>query len=69
MTPAVTPADRPSSRRIQRAQEGVISVEQRNWVLREVARRNGFLQRRALSSNNFGGSNLSLHALDQWLDQ
>ena len=44
-------------------QEGIISVEQRNWVTREVARRNGFLQRRALSSNNFGGSNLSLHTL------
>ncbi|KAL1527213.1 hypothetical protein AB1Y20_015892 [Prymnesium parvum] len=48
-------------------QEGVITVDQRNWVLREVARRNGFLRRRAVSCNSFGGSNLSLHSLtDQY---
>ena len=41
-------------------QEGVITVEQRNQVVREIARRTGSLQRRALSSANFGGSNLSL---------
>ena len=40
-------------------QEGVISVEQRNQVVREIARRTGSLQRRALSTTNFG-SNLSL---------
>lgn len=45
-------------------QEGIISVDQRNWVLREVARRNGFLRRRAVSSNGLGGSNLSLPSLN-----
>jgi diacylglycerol kinase (ATP) len=44
-------------------QEGVITVEQRNQVVREVARRTGSLQRRALSSTNFAGSNLSLPSL------
>ena len=37
-------------------QEGVISVDQRNQVVREIARRTGSLQRRALSVANFGSS-------------
>ena len=41
-------------------QEGVINVEQRNQVVREIARRTGSLQRRALSTN---ASNLSLPSL------
>ena len=41
-------------------QEGVLTVDQRNKIVREIARRTGSLQRRALSSGNFGGSNLSL---------
>ena len=36
-------------------QEGVISVEQRNSVLREMARRTGTLQRRVSSSGNLAG--------------
>ena len=44
-------------------QEGKITVEQRNQIVREIARRTGSLQRRALSTNNFGGSNLSLPSL------
>ena len=47
-------------------QEGVITVEQRNQVVREVARRTGSLQRRALSqANNLSrqASNLSLPSL------
>ena len=48
-------------------QEGVLTVDQRNQVVREIARRTGALQRRALlgraaSSNNLG-SNLSLPGL------
>ena len=34
-------------------------------AVREVARRTGSLQRRALSSASFGGSNLSLPSLDR----
>ena len=45
-------------------QEGVINVDQRNQLVREIARRTGSLQRRAnLASNNFSGSNLSLPSL------
>jgi diacylglycerol kinase (ATP) len=36
-------------------QEGVISVDQRNSVLREMARRTGTLQRRVSSSANLAG--------------
>lgn len=45
-------------------QEGVISVEQRNHVMREVARRTGSLQRSASRANLASGSFASLHALD-----
>ena len=41
-------------------QEGVITVDQRNQVVREIARRTGSLQRRALSQ---AASNLSLPSL------
>lgn len=44
-------------------QNNIISVEQRNTLVREVARRTGTLQRTALQSNKFGGSNLSLQSL------
>ena len=44
-------------------QEGVLTVEQRNQVVREIARRTGSLQRRALSQANLAGSNLSLPSL------
>ena len=44
-------------------QEGVLTVDQRNQVVREIARRTGSLQRRTLSSAKFGGSNLSLPSL------
>ena len=42
-------------------QEGVITVDQRNQVVREIARRTGSLQRRALSQ---AASNLSLPSLE-----
>ena len=44
-------------------QEGVLTVDQRNQVVREIARRTGSLQRRALSTTSFAGSNLSLPSL------
>lgn len=45
-------------------QEGIISVEQRNRVVREVARRTGSLQRRsALGSHAGSGSSTSLASL------
>ena len=44
-------------------QEGVISVEQRNQIVREVARRNGSLRRQAFLSSSFSASNLSLPSL------
>lgn len=44
-------------------QAGVITVEQRNAVLREVARRTGTLQRRLSSSTSVGSMN-SLWSLD-----
>lgn len=47
-------------------QEGVITVEQRNCVLREVARRTGDLQRR---KSGLGGlsSSRSFHAVNDFL--
>ena len=44
-------------------QEGVLTVDQRNQVVREIARRTGQLQRRSLTQTNFGGSNISLPSL------
>ncbi len=41
---------------VERGKGGVISVDQRNQVVREIARRTGSLQRRALSVANFGSS-------------
>ena len=43
-------------------QEGVLTVEQRNQVVREIARRTGSLQRRAGAMSS-AGSNLSLPSL------
>ena len=56
----------------QALQEGVISVEQRNCVLREVARRTGKLQRAeskvgALGSMQSFGSSVSLEAFNHRL--
>ena len=53
-------------------QEGVISVEQRNCVLREVARRTGKLQRAESSRPGGGmqsfGSSVSLEAFNHRLE-
>merc|ERR1719272_1489618 len=54
-------------------QEGVISVEQRNCVLREVARRTGKLQRAELQSGRVNGmqsfgSSVSLEAFNHRLE-